>query len=133
MARHFIAATAGHHVPGSYVSERAKTLAQAAQPDPRVWVGIEGPALDAAIEENLRTQPRQQRVTLDVDALEAWEPVKLPKWWLGGHDYPRARDWPQYHDPAVVGWLMYPDDRIIPIYDDGEPCSLCHCCLPKTL
>jgi hypothetical protein len=116
MARRLDPTTAdGHRIPGLYERLRDKELAAAAKPDPRVCVHLDpGPQRDAAIEENLRTQQRQDRCVLDVGALDAYEPVTVPRWYLGGHSFPEARDWPEYRDPNLTHYVVTPDDNLSP-------------------
>jgi hypothetical protein len=118
MARNLDPTAEGHRIPGLYERLRDKGLAAAAKPDPRAYVHLEPePERDAAIAENLRTQQRQDRCVLDVDPLDAYEPVTAPKWYLGGHSFPEARDWPEYRDPYLTGYVATPDDRVTPIFE----------------
>ncbi|MDT5071298.1 MAG: hypothetical protein QOH82_618 [Mycobacterium sp.] len=107
----------GHHLPGVYKRIRDKELAATAKPDPRAVFGREGAEREAAAASNLRTQPRQQRCVLDVDALEAHEPVTVPRWYLGGHSFPEARDLPEHRDPNLKGYTVTADDRVTPIFE----------------
>jgi hypothetical protein len=70
MASNLDPTVGGHHLPGVYKRIRDKELAAAAKPDPRAVFGREGAEREAAAASNLRTQPRQQRCVLDVDALK---------------------------------------------------------------
>jgi hypothetical protein len=118
MARKLDPTAEGHRIPGLYERLRDKELAAAAKPDPRVYVHLEpGPERDAAIASNLRTQPRQDRCVLDVDALDAYEPVTVPRWCVGGHSFPEARDWPEYRDPNLKGYTVTADLRVTPIFE----------------
>ena len=106
-----------HHVPGVYEHFRRRALAQAARPDPRVVVsGLEpGPKLDKAIRDNLRNQPRRQRTALDVDKLDAYEPVEIPFWYFGGGNSgpdcgPTWQEW-----PSVATYVMTADDFVMPL------------------
>lgn len=54
---------------------------------------------------------------LDVDALEAHEPVTVPRWYLGGHSFPEARDLPEHRDPNLKGYTVTADDRVTPIFE----------------
>ena len=118
----------GHRIPGVYKRIRDKELAAAAKPDPRAVFGLEGAEREAAAASNLRTQPRQQRCVLDVDALDAYEPVTVPRWYLGGHSFPEARDWPEYRDPDLKGYTVTADDRVTLISSPEPPGPLfvCH-------
>ncbi len=107
----------GHRIPGVYKRIRDKELAAAAKPDPRAVFGLEGAEREAAAASNLRTQPRQQRCVLDVDALDAYEPVTVARWYLGGHSFPEARDWPEYRDPDPKGYTVTADDRVTTIFE----------------
>ena len=69
---------------------------------------ISGPERDAAITENLRSQPRQQRCVLDVDALEAWQPVRVPHSFFGGNSFPEATSIPWIHECDEI--LVTADD-----------------------
>ena len=117
MARTLDPTADGHHLPGVYEHLRDEELKRAATPDLRAVFGLEGEEREAAAASNLRTQPRQQRCVLDVDALDAYEPVTVPRWCVGGHSFPEARDWPEYRDPDLKGYVVTPDDRVTPIFE----------------
>lgn len=109
-----------HHVPGVYDYFRRVALAQAARPDPRTVTGDEelerpGPKRDKAIRANVRNQPRRQRCSLDVDKLDACEPVEIPHWYFGGGDSgpdcgPTWQEW-----PSVATYVMTADDFVMPL------------------
>jgi hypothetical protein len=68
----------------------------------------------------LRGHPQRhhrQGGVLDVDALEAHEPVTVPRWYLGGHSFPEARDLPEHRDPNLKGYTVTADDRVTPIFE----------------
>jgi hypothetical protein len=54
----------------SHRSRQPERGVMASNPDPRAVFGREGAEREAAAASNLRTQPRQQRCVLDVDALK---------------------------------------------------------------
>ena len=92
-------------LPGCYEHYLAKARAQSAEPDPRVFVGDCGP-------EGRRSS------FIDLARLEADLPVALPKWMLGGHTWPEAKQWREYSDPEVWAYRLLCDDRLEPVRGD---------------
>jgi hypothetical protein len=53
--------------------------------------------------------------------LEAGEPVRLPWWQLGGHTVPDERIRRlKRDDRSITGWIVHPDDTVIPERDQGR-------------
>jgi len=74
---------------------------------------IERDRIEVAVNPELRAR----RTWLDLDGLEAGQPVEVPKWMLGGNRWPQSRDWPEDRDRTVTGWLVQPDDRVQALRD----------------
>lgn len=54
-------------------------------------------------------------------ALLAGEPVELPKWKLGGQTVPDRRIKRLCReDRTITGWVVKPDDSVIPVRDEGR-------------
>jgi hypothetical protein len=85
------------HVPGLYERIGARELKLALSPDPLlIFVEDDPMAYRAA----LATAPTcSPTVLYQVEALLAREPVRLPRWLLGGRvTCPEARGWAPYED-----------------------------------
>lgn len=99
--------TESHCLPGCYEWLLAKARAKAAAPDPRVFVAPDGCAAEG-----------RRSSFIDLARLEAGLPVAVPKWMLGGHSWPEAKQWREYSDPEVRVYRLLADDRLEPVRGD---------------
>lgn len=101
----------GLHVPGIYERVRERELTAALAPDPRLW-SVDDPG---ERERLAATAPTYSPTPLgQVEALLARQPVRVPRWYLGGRTYPEVRDWPTYADRRHPWFRLSPDDRLTP-------------------
>jgi hypothetical protein len=100
----------GLHVPGLYEKIRAKELKLALAPDPRLY-GLTGLERVAAA---LNAPKYSPTVLYQVEALLAYEPVRVPRWMLGGRPCPQARGWAAYEDRRHPWFILSPDDTLVP-------------------
>ncbi len=104
-------------IPGLYRSLRDRAVRAASEPDPRVMLLDDGGQRRRLIEADrieaaLEPARRRAKTWLDLDGLEAGQPVEVPKWMLGGNRWPQPKLWPEGRDRTVTGWLVQPDDRV---------------------
>lgn len=100
-------------VEGLYERVRARELKLALEPDPRLHLVEDDPV---AYEAALATAPKYSPTVLyQVEALLAREPVRVPRWLLGGRvTCPEARGWAPYEDRRHQWFILSPDDTLVP-------------------
>ena len=114
---------ATRRLPGIYQAMLAAGRKTAADPDPRLFLVADEASRARQIEverADLGAHPerRRRKTVLDIDALEAGQPVLIPKWLLGGAKWPQARSWPEFRDLEVTMYMMHPDDHLVPMYGE---------------
>jgi hypothetical protein len=88
------------------------------RPDPRCWLGCEN-AEEIARLNALRAEAEVEEVVLKAEALERGEPFEIARWQIGGHSYPLPREHP-LRAREVKAIRVFSDDRVLPIYGEGE-------------
>ncbi len=103
----------GLHVPGLYAKVRARELKLALSPDPRLHFVEDDPVAYRAA---LATAPKYSPTVLyQVEELLAWEPVRLPRWLLGGRvTCPEAKGWAPYESRRHDWFMLSADDVLTP-------------------
>jgi hypothetical protein len=98
-------------VPGLYERVRSAELRLALSPDPRLLLGDLPPHERATLE----SQKYSPTVLYQVEELLDHQPVRLPRWLLGGRvTCPEAKDWPAYQDQRHQSFWLSPDDTLMP-------------------
>ena len=110
-------------LPGIYAAMLEADRKAAAEPDPRLFLVADEASRARQIEAEradlgVHPERRRRKCVMDINALEAGEPVLIPKWLLGGAKWPQARSWPEFRDPEVTMYMMYPDDHLVPMYGE---------------
>jgi hypothetical protein len=99
------------HVDGLYEQVRSRELKGAFAPDPRLLLGDLSPGERAALE----SQRYAPTALGQVNELLARQPVKLPRWLLGGRiTCPEARGWAAYESRDHDWSILSPDDTLVP-------------------
>lgn len=94
---------------------RAQEQKRAAELDPRVKLMPPGPERDGLAMYGNTPEGRRAKCVLDLYALEANEPVRVPCWYFGGRGFPH--DGEEWHDwGQAEGYWMRPDDTIVPAF-----------------
>jgi hypothetical protein len=98
-------------VAGLYEKIRTRELKLAFSPDPRLTLGDLSPPERAALE----SQKYAPTVLYQVSELLAYQPVRLPRWLLGGNvTCPEARGWAPYEDRRHEWLTLTADDVLTP-------------------
>jgi hypothetical protein len=97
-------------VPRLYEKVRAKELKLSLSPDPRLLLGDLPPHERAGLE----AQTYAPTVLGQVEALMHRQPVRFPRWWLGGRMWPKARGWAPYENRRHSWFVLSPDDTLMP-------------------
>ncbi|MGE2723556.1 hypothetical protein [Mycolicibacterium pulveris] len=101
----------GLHAPGIYERVRQRELSVARAPDPRLSAFTDS----AERKHQAVTAPPYSPTPLgQIEALIARQPVRIPRWYLGGHTFPEVRDWAPYADRRHQWFVLTPDDRVTP-------------------
>jgi hypothetical protein len=102
----------GLHVPGLYAKVREKELRLALSPDPRLYLVEDDPVAYGAA---LATAPKfSPTVLYQTEQLVARQPVRFPRWWLGGRMVPKARGWEPYDSRRYDWFILSADDTLVP-------------------
>jgi hypothetical protein len=98
-------------VDGLYERIRSRELKLALSPDPRLLLG-DLPAHERAV---LETQKFSPTVLRQVQALMDRQPIRVPRWMLGGRTTcPQARGWAAYASGRYDWFTLTPDDVLTP-------------------
>jgi hypothetical protein len=76
----------------------------------------QGPERDAAIAYGKTPAGRRAKCVLDIQALEANIPVRVPFWMFGGRGFPNGGEsWPDWF--RVAAYWLHPDGTVSPAWD----------------
>jgi hypothetical protein len=106
-----IGAVESLHVEGLYDKIRNRELTLALRPDPRLALSDVPPDERAALER----REFSPTVLYQVEELLNYEPVRLPRWLLGGNvTCPQARGWRPYESRRHDWFILTRDDVLVP-------------------